>query len=322
MDGGMWRWLWLILAWPVAAATEDDVARAVQQLGAAKHADREQAQQFLWQAGEAARPALEEAARSSDPEIKQRARALLQDIQWGIRPGTPPQLRVFVQQFHEAEDDEGRQAAVNGLLALGAEAEPALAALAQSVPSLERRAAIFMPAWEQMFGAAAALEGNGEIAEADLNTIVEGMRKYALLLPEDITAPTLVIPRLDRLGKTKAADEIFARTLAAQRQLIERAPASADAHNNIAWLCAVARRQLDEALGWSQKANELATNNPAYLDTLAEIYFQKGDRAKALELIEQAIALDPDSGYLQQQRARFKDGKPTDPVPDTELFGH
>ncbi len=318
----MWLWLWLAMVVPVAAATDDGVARAIQQLGAAKHSDREQAQQFLWQAGDAVRPALEQAARSSDPEINQRARAILNDIKLGIRPDTPPEIRNLIRQFHNADDDEARQIVVAGLLAAGETAEPVLASLAQSVLSLERRMMIFLPAVEQISIAVGTLTEREALTEEDVTTITRALRWHTLLVPEDITVPTLVIPRLDRLGRTKEADAIFARSVAALRPGLQQTPPSADAHNNVAWLCAVARRQLDEALVWSQKSNELAKNNPAYLDTLAEIHFQKGDRAKALELIEKCIELAEEPEYFQQQRARFKDGKPSDPVPNAELFGH
>jgi tetratricopeptide (TPR) repeat protein len=319
----MRNWFWLALVLPLAAARADDgVARAIAQLGAAKHADREQAQQFLWQAGDAARPALEQAARSPDPEVSQRARAILADLKQGIRPDMPPEIRRLVRQFHEAEEDEDRQAAVAGLVALGEAAEPALLALAQAVPSLERRMTMFLPALEQVAEVAERLMQHEPLAEADLPKVTTVLRWHAILMPEDITLPVLVIPQLDRLGKTKEADTIFAQSLATLKPVLARDPRSADAHNNLAWLCAVARRNLDEALAWSQKANELSRNNPAYLDTLAEIYFQKGNRDKARELNARCLALDEATEYFQLQRARFQDGKPTDPLPDMDLSAH
>jgi tetratricopeptide (TPR) repeat protein len=321
---------WLALVLPLAAVQAGDpaaradeaVARAIEQLGAAKHADRERAQQFLWQAGEAARPALEQAARSPDPEISQRARTLLADIEMGIRPDTPAEIRRLIRQFHEAEEDEGRQAAVSGLMSLGEAAEPALAALARSIPSLERRMVIFQPALEQVGEVAFRLADKAAAAEPDMAAISAALRWHALVIPEDITLPLLVIPQLDRRGKTKEADAIFAQSLEKLKQLLAQNPQSANAHNNIAWFCAVARRHLDEALVWSEKSNELERDNPAYLDTLAEIHFQKGNREKALELNARCIALDEALEYFREQRARFKDGQPTDPVPESGLYGH
>ncbi|HEY1377960.1 MAG TPA: HEAT repeat domain-containing protein [Gemmataceae bacterium] len=70
------------LAAAVAAAPADDpkptdADRLVQQLGAARHADREAAARALDALGPAALPALREGVKSSDPEVRRRAGELL-----------------------------------------------------------------------------------------------------------------------------------------------------------------------------------------------------------------------------------------------------
>ncbi len=52
------------------------------------------------------------------------------------------------------------------------------------------------------------------------------------------------------------------------------------------------------------------------LDTLAEVYFQKGDRDKAVQTMTAALRLQPSWEYLQKQLARMKSGKPDDPLPE------
>ena len=95
-----------------------------------------------------------------------------------------------------------------------------------------------------------------------------------------------------------------------------------NALNAIAWTIVdpdvkrdVAKRDLALALEAATRANELTKGeNPAILDTLALVYFDKGDAAKALELQEKAIKLakpeeiDPAmKDRLEQYRKAVKD---------------
>ncbi len=78
--------------------------------------------------------------------------------------------------------------------------------------------------------------------------------------------------------------------------------------NDVAWFYASRDERLDEALGWAQHAVELAPEDTSILDTLAEVQFRRGEQAAAVKTIEQALALEPESDYLQRQLARFKGG--------------
>ncbi len=315
----MRRWLFLILALPALAATNDPIDRAIQQLGAPKHADREQAQQFLWNAGDAAIPALERAVQSPDPEVNQRARSVLNDLKLGIRPDTPPEVRSLLRRFHDATEDEARQAVVAELSSLGEKAIPFIVSLAQSIPTTEQRGNIFGPVLEQIAEAVETLKNQPNPTPEQVSRAQNSLRLYSAIIPEDMSVPQELIPHLDQMGQTKLADEMFAAAFAAQEGLAAKSPDHADVHNNAAWLCAIARRRVDDGLKHALKAVELAPKIPAYLDTLAELYFQKGDRAKAIEIIDKCIALDADTPYFKQQRDRFEKGKPTDSLPNMEL---
>jgi predicted Zn-dependent protease len=61
----------------------------------------------------------------------------------------------------------------------------------------------------------------------------------------------------------------------------------------------------------SQKAVELEGDNPAYVDTLAEIYFQQGNREKAVETQRRCVAIDPDDDLFKERLEHFK----TAPLP-------
>ncbi len=82
------------------------------------------------------------------------------------------------------------------------------------------------------------------------------------------------------------------------RELVKRFDQSPEALNQIAWFVvddpSVKQRDLDLALAAAQRANEVSHGeNPAILDTLARIWWEKGDKSKALELQKAAVAKLP-----------------------------
>src|SRR5262245_5236688 len=85
------------------APTKDQIARAIMQLDPPSFETRQSATDLLWKAGSAAEPALREAAKSTDPEIRTRAAALLTRLQLGLRPDTPPEVAALIDQFRYAE---------------------------------------------------------------------------------------------------------------------------------------------------------------------------------------------------------------------------
>jgi len=317
-----WYVVILLLATSARAATTNDFRRATEQLGAGKHSLREQASDLLWSAGEAAVPALEEALKSNDPEVAQRAREILEFHRTGIRPDTPLSIRALLLRYQSATDVSTRQAVIAELVTLGEPARPVLANLAAREPNPERRLQIFLPILEPYGEAIEAFYHDESPSAEQIADAIQATQYLTVIFPEDVAVPTRVIPKLDRLEKKKEADDLFARAFAAQQKVVAAQPDSADAHNNLAWLCAVARRQLDDGLTHAKKAVALAPKLAPYLDTLAELHFQKGDRVKATELVEKCIALDPDTEYFRLQRERFQTGKPDDLPPEPELMGH
>src|SRR5262245_11284796 len=106
----------------VAAETppeKDLIARAIDDLGAPSFESRQAATDLLWKAGAAAEPALQEAAKSTDPEVRTRAIALLARLRLGIRPETPPEVAALIDQFRYAESMPLRRQALAELQAKG-----------------------------------------------------------------------------------------------------------------------------------------------------------------------------------------------------------
>jgi thiol-disulfide isomerase/thioredoxin len=84
--------------------------------------------------------------------------------------------------------------------------------------------------------------------------------------------------------------------------------------NGLAWIIVdpernleLEQRDLDLALKAAQRADELTEHkNPSVLDTVARVYFWKGDLAQAIELQAQAVELAPDAEGLQKTLDEYR----------------
>jgi len=86
-------------------------------------------------------------------------------------------------------------------------------------------------------------------------------------------------------------------------------PNNAVAYNNLAWVSAKLGKP--EAISLAEKANALAPNQPAFMDTLAVLWSDKGDYAKAVELQTKVMALQPQNPLFRLNLAKIhlKGGK-------------
>ena len=65
--------------------------------------------------------------------------------------------------------------------------------------------------------------------------------------------------------------------------------------NNYAYHLSVTEKSLDTALTMAKRATELSPNNATYLDTLAWVYFKRGELEEAKKYMQQAMSFDKDN---------------------------
>jgi Flp pilus assembly protein TadD len=67
------------------------------------------------------------------------------------------------------------------------------------------------------------------------------------------------------------------------RRRIEAAPENPSSYNQLAWLLGNTHGDLEEAARCAKKSLELSPNSGAFLDTLAHVYYAKGDFEQAVK---------------------------------------
>lgn len=116
-------------------------------------------------------------------------------------------------------------------------------------------------------------------------------------------------PALRKVGLVKEHDRWFNETWNLMEKVIQKYPNSDNTRNTAAWFASRAQLKLDTAEKYLAAALAANPNQSAYLDTMAEIQFAKGNRDKAVEWSKQAINFAPDDlqfPQLRRQQERFR----------------
>ena len=109
------------------------------------------------------------------------------------------------------------------------------------------------------------------------------------------------------------------QTTEAQKAYLEAIKIEPDvpvAYNNLAWMAAERKVNLEEALKWAKKAVELVPDVPQYRDTLGWVYRARGDYDKAISTLEKASMLRPQQaevlyhlGIVYSEKGKKKEAK-------------
>jgi tetratricopeptide (TPR) repeat protein len=129
-------------------------------------------------------------------------------------------------------------------------------------------------------------------------------------LPLSVQLAIDLVPEFERHDRPDLADELFAKQTAAIEAVLADFPKHAVAHNDLAWLAAKCRRRIADSLVHAQRAVELVPDYTTFLDTLAEVRYQLGDREQALVHARRCLELEPRNTHFQRQFTRFETNAP------------
>lgn len=101
------------------------------------------------------------------------------------------------------------------------------------------------------------------------------------------------VPALFRLGVALQADHRWDEAEHAYLEAVQRDPKVFGAYNNLAFMMAERKTDLDKALVWIRKAADIAPNSAAVRDTEGWVYRARGDLPRAAAILEEARKLDP-----------------------------
>jgi tetratricopeptide (TPR) repeat protein len=91
------------------------------------------------------------------------------------------------------------------------------------------------------------------------------------------------------MGLVQEHDEWFKISWEQIGNVLKLYPDCDNTCNTAAWLASRALQNLDQARNYEQHALTLNPEQPAYMDTMAEIEFARGNREKAIEWSTKAV---------------------------------
>jgi putative PEP-CTERM system TPR-repeat lipoprotein len=104
------------------------------------------------------------------------------------------------------------------------------------------------------------------------------------------------------LGESAIARNDLETASTVYRSLLQALPDNPVIYNNLAWV--TGKRKGQGAIEYAEKANSLAPNQPAFMDTLGMLLAEKGDLARATELLGKAVELAPQAAGIRLNYAK------------------
>jgi putative PEP-CTERM system TPR-repeat lipoprotein len=104
------------------------------------------------------------------------------------------------------------------------------------------------------------------------------------------------------LAQAASARGDYARAAQYYREMLDKDPKNVIVLNNLAWT----ERELKDpkAVEHAELALKLAPNQPAIMDTLGWIYVERGDVARGVQLLQNAVALEPRAAAIRLNLAK------------------
>ncbi len=271
-----------------AAAGEFDRARlAIRALAALPEREGEAAAELA---------AVERVARGPAAAV-----ASIEGLELDLRaPTNEPALRALAEDLVAIERADRAIAEVDRALSARPDSASLHAlmgtTLARAYRAIDARGAFeralsIEPNQPEALGGLAALAG----AAGDTRRAIELFDRAAAVDPRNPVYAYAAAQLLWRAGDGDAAE-------ARLRILVRRSAAHAGARNDLAWLLATEGRDLDLALSLAREASRLRPES-ATLDTLGFVHIQRGENERAVDVLEQAIAVSGTSPSIHYHLA-------------------
>jgi len=161
-------------------------------------------------------------------------------------------------------------------------------------------------------------EARALLAAGKVDEAIARAKECLAVMPGNSDLVIGLVPELDRLGHTKEADGLFRLVWDAYARVIRDNPDSAWARYSAAWLAAGCRRELDKAVELATKAAELEPGLRSYKEAVAELYFRRGEREKAVTLMAELAAADRRSFHYKRQLERYRTADAASPLPEVD----
>lgn len=104
------------------------------------------------------------------------------------------------------------------------------------------------------------------------------------------------------LGDLATGRKDYAQAIPYYRSALEIQPNNALILNNLAW--ASGQLKAPKAVEYAEKANQIAPNQPPFMDTLAILLAEKGETTKAIDLLRKAMTIAPQAAAIQLNLAK------------------
>ncbi|MFT3719941.1 XrtA/PEP-CTERM system TPR-repeat protein PrsT [Pseudorhodoferax sp.] len=114
--------------------------------------------------------------------------------------------------------------------------------------------------------------------------------------PKDVAVPLYLADRAMTDKRLDDAERYYLR-------IVKQQPNHALAYNNLAWISGELKR--DAAVSYAEKANAIAPNQPAFMDTLATLLAARGDYAKAIELQTKVLKMQGSNDLFKLNMAKI-----------------
>jgi Flp pilus assembly protein TadD len=105
------------------------------------------------------------------------------------------------------------------------------------------------------------------------------------------------------LAALEIEEKHYAAAATQLEEVIRRAPDNPAALNNLAWVQATLKKP--GAVAHAERANQLAPNQPMFLDTWAYALAAEGNTGRAIEMQKKTVALAPSNPMLRLTLARL-----------------